>query len=67
MPPTTPGTGGSGAARRYVVMPGETIEIIARKFGMNVTELTAFNPQLMAPYTLTSGQVIFIPSPGAVG
>ncbi|HHX27808.1 MAG TPA: SafA/ExsA family spore coat assembly protein [Firmicutes bacterium] len=65
--PVSPGTGGSGAARRYVVMEGETIEDVARKFGMNVGELTAFNPQLSPPYTLTSGQVIFIPAPGAVG
>jgi len=65
--PVAPGTGGSGAARRYVVMEGETIEDIARKFGMNVGELTAFNPQLSPPYTLTAGQVIFIPAPGAVG
>lgn len=65
--PVAPGTGGSSAARRYVVMEGETIEDIARKFGMNVGELTAFNPQLSPPYTLTPGQVIFIPAPGAVG
>lgn len=65
--PVAPGTGGSGAARRYVVMEGETIEDVARKFGMNVGELTAFNPQLSPPYTLTPGQVIFIPAPGAVG
>ncbi|MGI6631979.1 MAG: LysM peptidoglycan-binding domain-containing protein [Bacillota bacterium] len=67
MGPIHQGGGGSGAARRYVVMEGETIEVIARKFGMNVTELTAFNPQLSPPYSLTQGQVIFIPSPGAVG
>lgn len=67
VPPVTPGTGGSGAARRYVVISGETIEIIARKFGMNVTELTAFNPQLSPPYMLSPGQVIFIPSPNAAG
>ncbi len=65
--PMSPGTGGSSSARRYVVMEGETIEDVARKFGMNVGELTAFNPQLSPPYTLTPGQVIFIPAPGAVG
>jgi spore coat assembly protein SafA len=65
--PVSPGTGGSSSARRYVVMEGETIEDVARKFGMNVGELTAFNSQLSPPYTLTPGQVIFIPAPGAVG
>lgn len=56
-----------GGGRRYVVRMGDTIEIIAVRFSLNVTELTAFNPDLRPPYTLTPGQVLMIPSMGAVG
>ncbi len=66
MPMPTPGTGGMGG-RRYIVREGESIEIIAVRFGLNVSELAAFNPELRPPYTLTPGQVIMIPSSGAVG
>lgn len=68
MAPAMPGTpSGQMEGRRYIVRQGETIEIIAQRFGINVTELTAFNPQLKPPYTLTAGQVIMIPASGAVG
>jgi spore coat assembly protein SafA len=66
MAPGGPGPG-PGGARRYVVMQGETIEIVARRFGLSVSELAAFNPQLQPPYTLTPGQVVMIPVTGAVG
>jgi LysM repeat protein len=46
---------------------GDTIELIAARFSLNVSELTAFNPDLRPPYTLSPGQVIMIPSMGAVG
>ena len=65
-PGAGPGPGPVGG-RRYVVMQGDTIHSVAQKFGMGVSELIAFNPQLQAPYTLTPGQVIMIPSTGAVG
>lgn len=61
-----PSPGGMGG-RRYIVRQGETIEIIAARFGLNVSELTAFNPELRAPFTLSPGQVLMIPSAGAVG
>jgi spore coat assembly protein SafA len=62
-----PGLGPIAGGRRYVVMQGETIETIARKFGLSVSELAAFNPQLQPPFTLTPGQVLMVPSAGAVG
>ncbi|MGE5578569.1 MAG: SafA/ExsA family spore coat assembly protein [Bacillota bacterium] len=65
MPPG-PHPGGMGG-RRYIVREGDTIEIIAVRFGLNVSELTAFNPDLRPPFRLTPGQVIMIPSSGAVG
>lgn len=65
--PMVPGPVPGAGARRYVVMQGETIETIARKFGLNVSELAAFNPQLQPPFMLTPGQVIMIPAAGAVG
>lgn len=65
MPPG-PHPGGMGG-RRYIVREGDTIEIIAIRFGLNVSELTAFNPDLKPPFRLTPGQVIMIPSAGAVG
>lgn len=64
-PGTSVGVGMQG--RRYIVRHGETIEVIALRFGLNVTELEAFNPQLKPPYTLTAGQVIMVPAGGAVG
>ena len=64
MPPHSPG--GMGG-RRYIVRQGETIEIIAVRFGLNVSELTAFNPELRPPFILSPGQVLMIPSAGAVG
>ena len=66
--PMHPGThpGGMGG-RRYIVKEGDTIEIIAVRFGLNVSELTAFNPDLRPPFRLTPGQVIMIPASGAVG
>jgi LysM repeat protein len=66
--PGTPSTGGGGmGGRRYIVRQGETIEVISVRFGLNVSELAAFNPELRPPYVLTPGQVIMIPSSGAVG
>lgn len=65
--PSPPAGGMGPAGRRYIVRQGDTIEIIARRFGLNVSELAAFNPQLEPPYTLAPGQVIMIPAGGAVG
>lgn len=54
-------------ARRYIVTSGDTIEIIAGRFGLNTSEFTAFNPQLQGRTTLSPGEVVFIPATGAVG
>lgn len=54
-------------ARRYVVREGDTIMSIAQKFGISVSDLLAFNPQLANRTELTPGEVILIPAAGAVG
>lgn len=53
--------------RRYVVREGDTIIIIAERFGITPAELVSFNPGLTQETALSPGQVLMIPVPGAVG
>lgn len=56
-----------GMFRRYVVQPGDTMFLIARKFGISLQELVRANPGV-DPDLILPGQVINVPSPtGAVG
>jgi LysM repeat protein len=45
----------------YTVKAGETLEIIACKFGNISPDLIALQNNLQAPYTLTTGQKLVIP------
>ncbi|MGI6643675.1 MAG: LysM peptidoglycan-binding domain-containing protein [Bacillota bacterium] len=63
----TPPSGHMPGGRRYIVVTGDTIIIIARRFGLSPAELVAFNPGLTIDSQLTPGQVIMIPASGAVG
>jgi LysM repeat protein len=45
----------------YTVKAGETLEIIACKFGNVSPDMIALQNSLAAPYTLTTGQVLVIP------
>lgn len=56
-----------GMFRRYVVQPGDTMFLIAQRFGISLQELIRANPGI-DPNRIVPGQVINIPSPtGAVG
>ena len=56
-----------GMFRRYVVQPGDTMFLIAQRFGISLTELLRANPGV-DPNLIVPGQVINIPGTvGAVG
>ncbi|KNZ70726.1 peptidoglycan-binding lysin domain-containing protein [Thermincola ferriacetica] len=46
---------------RYVVKPGDTLYIIAQRFGVTVADILAVNPQIRDPNLIFPGQVIIIP------
>ncbi len=43
----------------YVVQPGDTVDSIARKYGVNVMQIIEDN-QMVSPYALAIGQALFI-------
>ncbi len=55
LPP--PPSGGSV----YIVQPGDTLFSIAQRFGVNLDELIAANPQITDPNIIFTGQFIIIP------
>ena len=44
----------------YVIKPEDTVDLIAKKYGVPVSELTRIN-QIMPPYRLAIGQALLIP------
>lgn len=48
----------------YVVRPGETLNSIARKFGVTVEAILAANPNITDPSRVQAGRTILIPPPG---
>lgn len=46
--------------RAYIVLPGDTVYIIARRYGLNVGELLAWNPQLQSA-TIYAGDILSLP------
>ncbi|MBS4024123.1 MAG: LysM peptidoglycan-binding domain-containing protein [Clostridia bacterium] len=56
-PPPTPPPG----VRQYVVQPGDTLFLIARRFGTTVPAILAANPQITDPNVIFPGQIINIP------
>jgi len=51
--------------RSYVVQSGDTLLIIAERFGLTLGQLMAANPTITDPNRIRVGQVIVIPPPGA--
>jgi len=45
----------------YVVQPGDTMWLIARRFGVRLEDLIAANPQIPHPDRLVPGQVVHVP------
>ncbi|MFZ5650608.1 MAG: SPOCS domain-containing protein [Bacillota bacterium] len=58
-PPTTPCPPGS--TFEYVVMQGDTLYSIGRKYGVSLNEMKAVNPQLPDPNNIRPGMVINVP------
>lgn len=56
-----------GTTFDYVVQRGETLSMIARKFGVTVQAILAVNPQIKDPNIIFTGQTIKIPCPPAMG
>lgn len=54
----TPPTG----ATQYVVRPGDTMSMIARRFGVTLQALVAANPQIANPNILFPGQIVYVPA-----
>ena len=49
------------SARKYIVQKGDTLFLIAKRFGVSLEELIAANPQIKNPDLIFPGDVIFIP------
>ena len=47
----------------YVIQPGDTLFLIAMRFGVTVEDILDSNPQIIGPDVLFPGQVIGIPIP----
>lgn len=45
----------------YVVQPGDTLFLLAKRFNTTVSAILAANPQIIDPNIIFIGQVIFIP------
>jgi LysM repeat protein len=56
--PTTPST----TTSTYTVRWGDTLAIIAWRFGTSVSQLLAFNPSIVNPSLIYAGQVLKIPT-----
>lgn len=48
----------------YTVQPGDTLFLIAQRFGITLQQLLAANPQIVNPNLIFPGQQITIPVPG---
>ena len=55
--PVAPGKSGT----TYVVEPGDTLEVIAERFGVGLDALESANPDIANPNMITVGEVITIP------
>jgi hypothetical protein len=60
-----PATPAAPTPRTYTVAPKDTLEKIARKFGVTVADILAVNPQITNPNKIGIGDVIVIPTAGA--
>lgn len=61
-PTPPPGVTCPAGFTTHTVVAGETLFMIARRFGITVSELLAANPQITDPNNLMVGQVICVPS-----
>src|SRR5262249_18508782 len=45
----------------YTVQPGDSMDAIARRFGISLSELEAANPQISNPNLIYAGEILHIP------
>jgi LysM repeat protein len=63
IPPTGPGAPTPGPDQQvYIVQPGDTLRIIAARFGTTVQNLLVLNPQIVNPNLIFAGQRIIVPA-----
>lgn len=59
------GSGSGGATGTYTVKAGDTMWLIAKKFGITLSELISLNPQISDPNLIYPGQKINVPRTSA--
>ena len=59
------GHGGGGGGTVYTVRSGDTMWLIARRFGISLDALIKANPQIKDPNLIFPGQVLTIPTGGS--
>lgn len=59
------GSGSGGATGTYTVRAGDTMWLIAKKFGISLSELIRLNPQISDPNLIYPGQKINVPKGSA--
>ncbi len=55
-----------GFQGRYTVQPGDTMFLIAQRFGVNLNALIAANPQISNPNLICPGDVLCVPDGGCL-
>jgi LysM repeat protein len=60
---TQPSTTGPQSDTTYVWQPGDTLYLVARKFGIGLSDLITANPDVEDPGSIQVGQLLTIPSP----
>ncbi|MGE5576126.1 MAG: LysM peptidoglycan-binding domain-containing protein [Syntrophothermus sp.] len=63
VPTPCPGAPPPGCPFQYTVQPGDTMFLIAQRFGVTLNALIAANPQIPNPNIIFPGQVLTIPCP----
>ena len=55
----------SGFQGRYTVQPGDTMFLIAQRFGVSLNALIAANPHITNPAEIFPCDVLCVPNPGS--
>jgi LysM repeat protein len=52
-----------GDSVEYIIKPGDTVSVIAARFGVTLAVIFAANPQITSSNQINAGQRINIPTP----
>ncbi|MDN5364373.1 MAG: hypothetical protein PWQ91_1435, partial [Eubacteriales bacterium] len=61
MSPRVPASCPAGFEGRYTVQPGDTMFLIAQRFGVSLDDLIAANPHISDPNLIFPGDVLCVP------